>query len=387
MQGFCLDVNPPIGYDFKDRALIVNAAEAKTVRCLFQLYLDLGSALKVRDVATQRKLRSKVRPRPNGQIVGGKPFTRGSLYHLLSNPIYVGRIRHKGKTYPGRHKAIIDEKTWDAVQKRLADHAPPRQRSTNTKSPSLLTGLAFDETGDRLSPVHSARHGRRYRYYVSGRLTKGESDGSEGWRVRAEVLDNLVTSIVGNFLKNPRKLSEEIGGAVGSRTGTASEIGDLIQRVDLKPDSIAVQINRAALRQFLGSAESSKSENKDEPIVLRVEIALRRRGIETKLVLRDGTAINQKSDPLLCQTIASARAWFEEIASGRVTSIRGLSRKIGTDETDITRALPLAFLAPDIVEAILDGRQPATLTAEELRRIPRFPRDWNAQRRLLGLSR
>jgi hypothetical protein len=390
-KGMWMGGNPPLGYDVKDRALVVNASEAKTVRTLFRLYLDLGTVRKLREAAIQGGLLSKVRHNKHGRIGGGTPFARGHLYQLLSNPIYVGKVAHKDKTYPGQHKAIIDEKTWAAVRERLALQAPARKGPSNSKSPSFLAGLAFDETGDRLTPVHTTKHGRRYRYYVSRRVSENGRQNSDGWRVKAEVLEDLVTGIVGNFLKNPKRLSEEVGGPISIRAnlpalGPTSDVTALIQRVDLTPDSIAVRVNRLAVSRLFNSGKNAGVADKAEPILLRAQITLRRRGVESKLVLRDGTTQDQKPDPILCQTIARARSWFEEIASGRVASIREMSRKVGTDETDITRVLPLAFLAPDILETILDGRQPTTLTAKELKRIPRFPSDWAAQRRLLGIS-
>ena len=97
---------------------------------------------------------TKKRQAGDGTVQGGKPFSRGHLYQLLSNPIYVGEIAHRKQTYPGLHAAIIGRDVWDAIQTMLADNSVGRNRSENIKQPSLLTGLIFDETGDRLSPNH-----------------------------------------------------------------------------------------------------------------------------------------------------------------------------------------------------------------------------------------
>ena len=391
-KGMWMGGNPPLGYDVKDRALVVNAKEVKTVRMLFHLYLELGTVRKLRDAAIQRGLLSKLRHNKHGRISGGTPFSRGHLYHLLSNPIYVGKVAHKDKTYPGQHKAIIDEKTWAAVQARLALQAPPRQRPTNTKSPSFLAGLAFDETGDRLTPVHTTKEGRRYRYYISQRITETGHRDNAGWRIRAETFEEIVTGVVRDFLGNRRRLCEELGAteglkAVQCKAGTAREqLRGLVERVELRPDSIAVQISRRELSRRCGTKTDPEYAEGDSPIRLSVPLTLRRRGVETKLVLRDAASQPRVPDPNLCRLVAEAHVWFAKLASGEAKSVRDLAQKVSAEETVVSRALPLAFLAPDVVEAILAGRQPIELTSLRLRRASHLPGDWAAQRRLLGFS-
>jgi hypothetical protein len=119
---------------------------------------------------------------------GRKPFTRGHLYALAANPLYVGAVAQKGATYPGRHAAIVDRDTFEAVQHQLAGNAAARYASTNAKAPSLLTGLVADETGDRLLPTHANKKGRRYRYYISQRLMHPIGSPGDGWRLPAREL-------------------------------------------------------------------------------------------------------------------------------------------------------------------------------------------------------
>ena len=168
----------PLGYDAVDKKLRVNQREAKTVRALFDLYIELGSVRKLKQEADRQGLVTKKRKSGN-HCSGGLTFSRGHLYQLLHNSVYVGQTAHKGKTYPGQHDAIIEKSTWDAAQTLLDDQAPARTSSTNTKQKSLLTGLAFDERGDRLSPTYARKAGRRYRYYISNRLMQG-ADKTDG---------------------------------------------------------------------------------------------------------------------------------------------------------------------------------------------------------------
>ena len=157
----------PLGYDVIDRKLVINEAEAETVRTLFRLYQQHASVRAVKEEADCRGLRAKLRRPNNGRRHGGAPFTRGHIYKLLSNPIYVGEIVHKGERNAGQHEAIIDRETWDAVHEQLVRNAVVRQRHSNAKAPSLLAGLIFDQAGDRMVPSHASKAGRRYRYYVS----------------------------------------------------------------------------------------------------------------------------------------------------------------------------------------------------------------------------
>ncbi len=190
-KGMWMGGPPPLGYDVEDKKLIVNAAEAEAVQRLFHLYLELGSVRSLKREADRQGLVTK-RRRRDDRSTGGKPFSRGNLYQLLNNPLYVGEIPHRGKTYPGQHQAIIDRETWDAVQHRLTKNAPKRRSDENVKGSCLLTGLIHDDAGDPLSPTYAIKKGRRYRYYVSKRLVHSPDPHGDGWRVPAKELEEVV---------------------------------------------------------------------------------------------------------------------------------------------------------------------------------------------------
>ncbi len=204
----------PLGYDAKDRTLVVNEAEARTVRTIFQLYLELGCARRVKEAADRQGLVSKYRRFNNGKTFGGVAFTRGRIYHLLANPVYVGEIRHKGRSYPGQHPAIIDRGTFDAVNLRLNANASRVKAQTSAATHSPLVGKLTDETGERLTPSHAVRRGRRYCYYVSRRLVagSGKSD-SRGWRLPAAALEGAVAKLIIDGLETPSAAQRLIDGA------------------------------------------------------------------------------------------------------------------------------------------------------------------------------
>src|ERR1700726_4669237 len=184
----------PLGYDVIDRRLEVNQSEAQKVLEIFRRYLELGSARLLIEDLNRRSVRSKVRVARNGKPSGGNSFFRGALYVLLSNPIYIGEIRHKGVRHPGLHEPIVDRELWDKTQRLLRSQAV-RGRSRTKAVASLLMGKLFDESGQSLTPSHAVKGERRYRYYVSRNLIKGTADSDEpGWRLPAPEIERSIAA-------------------------------------------------------------------------------------------------------------------------------------------------------------------------------------------------
>ena len=405
-KGMWMGGPPPLGYDVVEKKLVINPTEAETVRTLFKLYLELGTVRELLREANTRGIITKRRTMKNGAATGGKPFSRGNLYQLLTNPLYVGRIPHKGEVYPGQHRAIIDEELWRSVQEHLSGNAVARRADTNTASSSILTGLIFDETGDRLCPTHASKGGRRYRYYISKRLMH-DGDRNDGWRLAAEHLEGCVIHIVRKLLTDRQRLAalvpnrntkadvlkcilaraQHMADALqnGDQDQKLETMGTLVNRVDLESGSIRIALRRQALEADLGNPSGSPPDSSDTLIEITETLSLKRRGVESKLVLEKDVGNQRNVDPGLCQLIGNAHVWYEQLAAGDIASIRELAQRENISETEITRILPLAFLAPDIVETILDGRQPIEMTATSLRFISKLPTDWAEQRHVLGL--
>ena len=197
-KGMWMGGQIPLGYDVKDRALVINEAEAVTIRHIFERYAALGSVRALKEELDRDGLVSKCRTDKHGRQSGGKPFSRGALYLLLQNHLYRGEIEHKGSVYPGQHHAIIGDDLWKIVQERIADNRVARATGVNSISPSLLAGLVFDETGDRMTPTHANKKGTRYRYYVSRSLIGGGTDPGKntGRRIAAGDLERIVQTRV-----------------------------------------------------------------------------------------------------------------------------------------------------------------------------------------------
>jgi len=203
-KGMWMGGFPSLGYDARDRRLVVNQEESKLVGHIYQRYLELGSVRLLKHDLDRRGIVSKIRVSKNGSHSGGRPFSRGALYELLANPIYIGEIRHKGIRYPGQHEGIVDRGIWENVQRRLRDQTA-RDGSPKIKAAtSILTGKLFDENGEPLYATGAkGRHGGNYRYYVSRELVRGGASSArreKTWRLAAPELERSVIISVQRIL-------------------------------------------------------------------------------------------------------------------------------------------------------------------------------------------
>src|SRR5262245_40847083 len=157
----------PLGYERKERSLVVNELEAKTVRAIFDLFLELKNVRAVQSELARLNLRTKPYAVQRGRAAGNLAFARGHVYKILSNPIYIGEIDHKGVRHPGQHPPLVSRTTWDAVQAQLARNHQANRARPNAKSTNLRAGILYDESGNRLVSSHTTKNGKRYRYYVA----------------------------------------------------------------------------------------------------------------------------------------------------------------------------------------------------------------------------
>lgn len=406
-KGIWMGGPPPLGYDVRDRKLVVNEAEARTVRQLFEAYLELGSTRALAAWAKAEGITTKVRLDSHGAIrAGGRPFSRGNLHALLRYRTYIGEVTHKGTVYPGEQDAIVPQDLWDRVQACLADGKAGCGAATISGGASPLTGLLYDETGDRLTPSHASKNGRRYRYYVSSRLIEKGTDPT-GWRLPAKQVEAIVTAALAAWLRNPQELMAIIGDQslaaprLNQSLTSARQLADSIEksaspakrsliksmlsRISISTGALVLKIQRSSLLKAIGVADDQVSiiDATDDQHDITVPISLRRRGVEARLIVGNNHQ-DISVDPVLVTTIAKAHSWFAHLTSENTISINDIARQQEVPASEISRLLPLAFLAPDIVEAILAGRQPPELTSKHLKRFDNLPLDWDLQRDVLG---
>jgi hypothetical protein len=201
--------NPANNKSFEMGPQVLIPGEAETVRHIFRRYVALGSVRLLQEELETQGVTSKSWTSSSGRHWGGKPIARGALYLLLQNRIYRGEIVHKDQHYPGEHESIIDPELWEAAQAKLAANAVERSTGIGARSPSLLAGLLFDADGNRMTPTHAVKNGRRYRYYVSQPLITGARAGSpNGMRVPAPEIEQLITERIRQLFGDPASLIE-----------------------------------------------------------------------------------------------------------------------------------------------------------------------------------
>lgn len=391
-KGMWMGGRPPLGYDIDHRKLVINEEEAKQVRDIFNRYLELRSVLKLKHDLKNRQIRSKSWTTQKGKTSGGYDFTRGGLYSMLQNPIYVGRIRHKDLIHEGQHEAIIDKEIWTRVQELLAANGFEHRTKKNAKSPSLLAGLLFHEDGQPFRTRHTKRSGSRTHYYLHPAHT-----------MPAREIDEFITTELASLLGRQRELCEIINvetpdaiEAIGIQALECANdlkvrprrdlIIKIIDKVVIREEQISIEINRQGLQDLLMPAaepQPIKSNQQERPHVITRQFQLKRCGHGRKLIIGQLNAHEKpQADPSLIKAIARAHAWFDDLKTG--LSYREIALRDGIDQRVVARTIRLAFLAPDITKAILAGNEPRGLTSQTLVRIPTLPSDWNAQREVLG---
>jgi site-specific DNA recombinase len=399
-KGMWMGGTVPLGYDVRDHRLLVNAKEAETVRLIFQLYIELRSVRQVRDELDRRSIVSKQRVSKTGARSGGVRFGRGALYQMLANPIYVGEIRHKRVSHPGQHEPIVDRALWQRVQEMLKQRAARQGGGTSRRTPSPLMGKLFDENGEPLYACAAKKGDRCYRYFVSRKLVRGADKTREGGRrISAEEIEHAVMAAARQMLSDRGALASTLKACglaaaelkqalevVDRKVKSVDEIGpmdaagSIVERVELKREVMQVTLN---LRVLLPTELVS-----DGKVSLRmtrvVQMQMKRRGVETRLVIPGEAVAVSRSDPALLRALSRGYQWFGELASGRVASTKQIAAREGLSHSYVRHVVPLGLLAPKLMEAICAGRQSVTISAERLKDHTRLPIEWDAQQRLLS---
>jgi DNA invertase Pin-like site-specific DNA recombinase len=427
-KGMWMGGRPPLGYEVRDRKLEIVAEEAETVRHIFSRYADLGSVLDLRDELADAGITAKRHVSIGGNVTGGGTLERGALYHLLQNRLYRGEIDHKGAIHPGQHEATVDEALWNKVQAALAENRVERAVRSDAASPSLLAGLLWDEDGIRLTPSHANKKGRRYRYYVSHDLIAGKrsgADSSESTRRRSSarripandleaIVEGQLTQFLGNAtaidsivaprardIEDRRRLVDRAGEIAGNwHSLPPAEKMAILQRlvkvivvtattveISLRAEAV-IAIARYSAERIVandGTAHRMNSEDDGEIITLSVNATLKRMGMEMRHLVEAPAAHPQREpDRSLLRVLARAHRFRDQILRGDQKILADLAAENGIGTAYFSRIVRLGFLAPDITAAILEGRQPITLSAKKLAESPHLSPTWTEQRRELG---
>ncbi len=385
------------------------------MRLIFRLYLELQCVHRLTVELATRGLRSKVRLHQTGRTSGGHAFGRGALYAILKNRLYRGEIAHRGAVYSGQQAAIVSPERWDAVQALLATNNQAKRTGVYAKDPSLLAGLLYDDRGHRMTPIHTIRRGTRYRYYVSQAVLQNQTaQQGKVCRIPALEIEQHVTRSLETWLAAGRDLLDQLArpsddtaartvwlaGATAWRdlgTREPSQIRAFllatVRRVTIEETAVLMTLSRSRLRTVLLRGTDIPStmriptrgqEDEDDLIQVSISVKLTRCGVGMRLIVpgESGGEGRARPNAALIKAVARAHVWYARLLSGEATSLRALAREHGVMPRYIRRILRCAFLAPDLVETILQGHQPPALTLAGL--CHTLPLDWAEQRKEFG---
>jgi len=361
----------PLGYRMQDGKVAIVPDEAETVRQIFSRYLELSSVgILMRDLK-QRDIRTKIWPYKSGGLRGGVHFGRGTLYYLLRNRFYIGEVSYKSEILPGEQPPILDRGLFEAVQQKLTEQRTHHTR-TRSRSGHLLSGLLYDDAGIRMTATHATKAGIRYRYYVSLPLLHGQSDAIVGTVSRVPAA-NVEKAIINGVRTCDTKTARSAAVDQEGRT----LLLERIERIEVHPQQLIVRFK----------AESFPDGEPNKPRSITIPWQKPPSRARRDIMVPSSTTRDQIRPPKierrasLIAAIARGRCWLDELACGSITSIAQLAERHKCTERQVSLTLSLAFLAPELVKAAIEGRLPRGIGIERLRGAPL---EWNSQFEMLG---
>ena len=387
----------PLGYNVLDRKLIIDEGEAATVRMIFTRYLELGSGRALQVELDQRGVRSKRRTYRGGRPYGEQPISRGPLYVILQNRIYVGDMVHKGKAYPGLQDPIIKPELFDRVQAQLASARVQRRHGVNAREPSLLAGLMRDEHGRMMSPSHAVKQQRRYRYYVSQvDDAGGDLATAPAWRVGAVEIERIICCALSAEIRDrahERSRKGDLDSADIARIQNAGRdatavldhapgsdqralLLTLIRRIDVSVAGLTIDFKLDAIDPLLAEEDGLTARVPLPPGLIRV-------GKQARMLL-EAEGNPSPADANLVKLLGRAFAMRKAILESG--SLDQAAAELGYGRDYAIALARVSYLAPGMVKSILGGVQPKTLSATPLVRTPRLPYRWEQQCSMFGAA-
>ena len=390
-KGMWMGGTPPLGYQPDGRSLAIVEDHAAIIRSLFERYLVLGNVRLLAEELVRKKIRLPTRTRVSGVGYGGGWFSRGQIYKILSNQIYIGRIAHGDKSHAGQHPAIIDLDLWERVQAKLAASIGGTRTGTRvSSSPSLLAGKVRDAAGQPLMAVHASRSGRRYRYYVSKSTNDGP--GGNSIHIPALELETAVTGHLAQALDDPFALA-----GIASLTVTSGTTLSLLERA---ADTAALlrKRHKATTQAWVSHARIhdgwidivcdtsvvaealglSLAPDSPSSFTVAAPVTLTRSGRAIRLVQDDGSRVRPAANTAIINLMIKARRWWKILRDGEL-HIKQLAAAEGVQAAYITRVVRLAFLSPAVADAALKGGLRSSVDAFQLTLGEGIPACWKAQ--------
>jgi len=380
----------PLGYQVIDRKLVPVPEEAERVRKIMQRYLEIWNVPRLIEILRAEGVVTKVQHRVSGPHRGSIPFARGSLFHLLKNPVYRGKIVHKGKVYDGEHEPIVDEALWNQVQSHLAAMAPPRKRSTNEPQQAMLRGLITDPHGRPMVPTYGSSKVKRYAYYETRKdlARPGDPPGIRFQRGQLEQhLIGHIEELLGDEHALRRLSGIEEAGTLRRMFATAHLLAvDLreIGKVEMALRSLVAGILIRADCMEITLKPSALSIAADANWAWTLPLPTRRPFREARIRIDSSTNEANASNDLLA-LVADAMVAQRLVLASPELSLAQLAKREGRCRTQLARLLRLSWMSPRVIHAIADGSQPKGLTRRALL-ICDMPIEWAEQERQFGFA-
>ena len=380
----------PLGYQVVERKLVPVPEEAERVRYIMRCYLEMFSAPRLLARLKQEGVLTKVQHRVSGPHRGGIPFRRGSLFYLLKNPVYRGKIVHRGTAHDGEHEPIVDQELWDAVHARLREKAPPRKRPKNDRQSALLMGLLADPQGRQIVPTYATKGTRRYAYYET-RKDLARPPEPPSTRFGQGLLDGHVLHHLGTLLGDDHSLRRLANLDEADLLRTIFECAKTLE-ARLKQPSEAQAAIRSLVALIKVRKDGLELTLKSEALGLtdrpcwrwNIPLPAHKPFREAKVRIDDRKPSKPVNDSLL-SLLADARAALDLVHDNPELSLHQIGKREGRCRTHLARLLRIAWLSPRIVEAITEGNQPRKLSRQALLGT-NLPIDWAEQERLLGFA-
>lgn len=373
-KGMWMGGRPPIGYKKEDKKLVIHKEEAQKVRMIFDKYLDLKSVPKLMHYLKENEIKTRT----------DKNFSKGQLYHLLANKVYIGKIIHKDKVYDGEHEAIISEEIFEEVQKLLYENKVDKTCGVKSSSNSLLAGLIYDDLGNKMTPSHSNSHGRRYRYYISRALKNNEETGSVS-KIPAGEVEKFVIETTKEFLQDKKQIQKIVSEYKISKQNKliyiAQDIQDysepkliraIIHKIMVSKNLIEITYNETSIKKVLNALANNQEivvPDKNEeltPIVISKNIKITQLSRNDNILILNAKEYDTpEPNPYLVNAIVKSFYYHKQIQSGK--TIEDLQTEEGLkDSKYIRNIMNLKYISPELTEQILNGTQPEELSLQRL---------------------
>ena len=373
-KGMWMGGKVPLGYSKEDKKLVVHKEDTQKVQMLFEKYLELKSVPKLMQYLEEEEIKTKT----------DKYFSKGQLYHLLANKVYIGKITHKDKVYEGEHDAIISEEIFEEVQKLLYENKVDKICGTKCSSNSLLAGLIFDDKNNLMTPSHSNNHGRRYRYYISTALKNNKETGSIS-KIPAGEVEKFIIETTKEFLKDKEQIQNIVSEYKISKQNkliyTVQNIQDysdpkliraIIYKIVISKNLIKITYNETSIKKVLNTLANNQDiiiPDKNEevtPIVISKNIKITQPSRNDNILILNAKEYDiPEPNPYLVNAIIKSYYYHKQIQVGK--TIEDLQNEENLkDSKYIRNILNLKYISPELTEQILNGTQPEDLSLKKV---------------------